>query len=96
MTEPARRLPPSAAKRLRNVVDSMPVQSNRGGTRWGRLVLKGALGAAGALGIFAIVQHGDDPDVIRPPVMLVFWVGAATPNDALDYDLWYPANLAAP
>lgn len=52
------------------------------GVRWG------AAAAGGGGGGITIVQHGTDPSVVRPASDLVYWVGTATPVNALSYDLW--------
>lgn len=40
-----------------------------------------------------VVQHGDDGTVPRPAAAVVYWIGAATPANALPYDLWYDATI---
>jgi hypothetical protein len=48
----------------------------------------GPAGVPGPTGI-TIVQHGIDGAVARPPgAELVYWVGSATPANAVYYDLW--------
>jgi len=35
-----------------------------------------------------VVSHGTDPAVARPAATVVYWVGSATPANALPYDFW--------
>jgi hypothetical protein len=35
-----------------------------------------------------IVNHGTDPNVARPDFVVVYWIGTATPVNALDTDWW--------
>lgn len=45
-------------------------------------------------GGFVVIKHGDDGTVARPPsAAMVYWIGAATPTNALDYDWWYTATV---
>lgn len=36
----------------------------------------------------AVVQHGADGTVARPEATVVYWLGTAEPQNALDPDLW--------
>lgn len=49
--------------------------------------LTGPPGLTGATGV-EVVHHGNDPDVERPDAPLVYWVGAAQPNNALPTDFY--------
>jgi hypothetical protein len=74
------------------------VRMERHGSDWVVVDLLGKLPAfAGGFvappGIVVVV-HGDDGSVPRPPAVLVMWVGAAVPSFAIEYDFYYPANLA--
>lgn len=48
---------------------------------------KGDKGDIGLSGV-EVVNHGTDPNVARPNYPVVYWVGTATPVNALPYD-WY-------
>lgn len=41
----------------------------------------------------AVVIHGSDDTATRPPAMVVYWVGSATPSNAEDYDFWYTEDI---
>lgn len=49
---------------------------------------QGDVGPSGLDGLpgIAVVEHGTDPNVARPAVSVVLWVGSADPVHALDYD----------
>lgn len=47
----------------------------------------GNTGATGAAGI-QVVSHGTNGSVARPTAPVVYWIGSATPVNALDYDFW--------
>lgn len=49
----------------------------------------GAPGAAGA----TVVHHGTSTSVARPSTPLVYWVGTATPANALAWDFWLQENI---
>ena len=51
----------------------------------------GVPGPAGA-GMM-VVHHGADPNVARPSVPWVLWLGTATPSNALAWDAWEPENI---
>jgi hypothetical protein len=42
------------------------------------------------------VYHGDDGTVARPDVLVTYWVGAATPENAAITDFWYTATVTVP
>lgn len=46
-----------------------------------------------ALPGIVVVEHGDDGTVARPDADLVRWVGAATPENGVVYDDWYPETI---
>lgn len=51
----------------------------------------GADGPAGPPGV-EVVKHGSNANVARPSTALVYWVGTATPANALATDWWLPEN----
>lgn len=91
MTVP-RRIPPSRQRRLNTALSDHAALSAGGQTRAARPVTQGSdRGQSGGFG-FAVVTHGDDPDIPRPIADLVYWIGAATPANAEVYDLWFTAD----
>jgi hypothetical protein len=56
----------------------------------------GGGGGGGIGGDLAIVYHGDDGTVARPDVLVTYWVGAATPENAAITDFWYTATVTVP
>ena len=96
MPEPPSQLPPDSTDRQRTLAEEQSGGSLRGATRWGRRLRDGGASTAPQkVGGPVVVIHGDDPDVLRPLASWVRWVGAATPNNAADYDDWYPADVTA-
>lgn len=94
MSEPPRRGPVSTEERLRNLGKGVAGSPQQGTTRYDRRpVARATLGVLRAAGLFALVIHGDDPDVPRPGVLFVYWVGAATPSNGAEYDWWYTADV---
>jgi uncharacterized membrane protein YgcG len=56
----------------------------------------GGDGGGTLTGDFAVVFHGDDGTVARPDgPLVVYWIGAAIPENGLVYDFWYTATVAA-
>lgn len=89
-----RHLPFTGDERARVLAEGQAGGSLRGSTRWGRRVSdESRVGQPTTVSGIAVVEHGDDPDVPRPLALVVWWVGAATPSNAVDYDDWYPANV---
>jgi hypothetical protein len=91
MTLP-RRLRPGSDERQLAINKTAGVLSARGGVPSARPVQMGQA-AQFLTGNIQIIVHGDDNTVERPVADLVFWVGAATPDNGLDFDLWYPADI---
>jgi hypothetical protein len=53
----------------------------------------GTAGTAGAPGI-TVVHHGTNAAVARPAgATVVYWLGTATPTNAVAWDLWEAANI---
>lgn len=50
---------------------------------------KRLLDAAGGI---PVVHHGSNAAEPRPSGAVVYWIGAAEPENAEPYDLWYPKN----
>jgi hypothetical protein len=46
------------------------------------------IGSGSGIGGLVVVDHGTDGSLPRPDAPLVYWVGSATPANALPYDLW--------
>lgn len=95
MPEPPAQLPATAAERQRVISEEQAGGSLRGMTAWGRRIQNDPSTAPVKVNGIAVVTHGDDPDALRPLATIVMWVGAATPSNAVDYDFWFPATLAA-
>jgi hypothetical protein len=92
MADVPRRLAQSGADKVDIIADRVAPGSHRGISQWSRPpTSKTPTPQGGAL--FAQVIHGDDGTVLRPPAMIVYWLGAAFPDNAADYDFWYTANI---
>lgn len=89
MTEPPRRKTPTQEEAVRQI--GRVAQAGRGQTKWSRQVTDPHVAVFGDL--FAEVYHGDDPNVLRPPVKRVQWVGVAFPNNGDKLDFWIPLNI---
>ena len=90
MTVPRRLRPSSDERQL--AINKTPRVLSAGG---GQPLAAPVVNVSGVAGMtpFEYVFHGDDPDVARPTALLVFWVGAATPNNGQVTDFIYPVTL---
>lgn len=52
----------------------------------------GSTGPTGPAGI-SVVHHGTNPATARPSNPVVYWIGTATPANAVAWDLWLKENI---
>jgi hypothetical protein len=82
------------AARVPTAIKTLAPGSNGGNTLRARASRQGAAAAVGkSPKPFQLVIHGDDPDVVRPAVPVVYWVGAAEPANGAPWDFWYPDTV---
>lgn len=91
MSEPPRRGPVSTEERLRNLGKGVAGSPQQGRTRYDRRPAERPTQFIG--GNVVVIIHGDDGTVPRPSATIVMWVGAATPDNAVDFDFFYPATI---
>lgn len=92
MSEPPRRLRPTPGRRVQNNLEGASPNLASGRSRTLQAIPGDGRRDSDQKGL-SVVIHGDDPDVPRPPAVVAYWIGAATPANAEVYDLWFTETI---
>lgn len=92
MTDVPRRRTLTNAERVRTVAATTYLNADLGGSSMAaRARTTPTVGSS--TGLVTVVFHGADGTEPRPTAAVVYWVGSATPANAMPYDFHYTADV---